>query len=200
MSAEELPLAVGRLGESSSGRGSHPGFRVVRMLEAILPGILAWAHGKLPQRARRRFETGDLVQEAAVGALEHLPAETLERPSALRGYLKQSILNRIIDEMRRADRVEVSGAGAGRDRLDPTPSALERAIESEDRQSFRRALAALDEDQRLLVVGRVDLELSYRQLALATGRPNADAARVATRRAVFRLAREVGRQRPVASA
>jgi RNA polymerase sigma factor (sigma-70 family) len=168
---------------------------VARVLEGILPGISAWTHGRLPQRARRRVETGDLVQEAAVGALQKLPDELLARPDTVRAYLKQSIKNRIVDEIRRAGKVELPDYDSGELARDPSDSPLDRVIESEDRIRFRRALAVLDEDSQLLVVGRVDLDMSYDELALATGRASADAARVATRRAVLRLAREVGKRR-----
>jgi RNA polymerase sigma-70 factor (ECF subfamily) len=133
---------------------------VARALERALPSVLAWAHGRLPRGARRRLDTGDLVQEAAIGAMRRLGAGELERQA--------------------------------RDRR---PSPLDSVIESEERRRFRDALARLGEDERMLVVGRVTLELSYEQLAAATGRPTADAARVATRRAVLRIARLVGRMR-----
>jgi RNA polymerase sigma-70 factor (ECF subfamily) len=158
------------------------------ILESILPSITSWAHGRLPRRARRRMETGDLVQEAAVGALEHLPAADLERPAALRSYLKESIRNRIVDELRRSSRVEIGDDGSREDARDASPSPLDASIDSEDRRRFRTALLSLDEQDQLLVVGRVDLELTYRELAIVSGSASPDAARIATRRAVFRLA------------
>jgi hypothetical protein len=42
--------------------------------------------------------------------------------------------------------------------------------------------------ERLLVVGRLELQYNYEQLALITNRPTASAARVALRRAILKLA------------
>jgi RNA polymerase sigma-70 factor (ECF subfamily) len=168
---------------------------VAPLLERLLPSIRSWAHGRLPRSARSRLETADLVQEAAVGALQHLPDEQLRSPQTLRSYIQESIKNRIVDELRRAGRVETHNSEAETYALDAAASPLEVAIDSEDRRRFRSALARLDDDEQMLVVGRVELGYSYRQLALATGRPSADAARVAARRAVLHLARLIDRHR-----
>ena len=164
-----------------------------RLLARILPGIASWAHHRLPRRARRRADTGDLVQEAALGAVQNLSPDDLRSPAAVESYIRQSIRNRIVDEIRRSGKVEVAGGGSSELARDSGPSPLDGVLETEDRRRFRAALARLEEDEQLLVVGRVDLELSYRDLASATGRPTADAARAATRRAVLKIAREVGR-------
>jgi RNA polymerase sigma factor (sigma-70 family) len=171
---------------------------IENLLALILPGIFSWAHARLPRRARRRADTGDLVQEAALGAIQHLSPEDLSRPAAISGYIRQSIRNRIIDEIRRSGKVEVAAGGSSELARDSGPSPLDGVLETEDRRRFRTALARLEEDEQILVVGRVDLELSYQELAHATGRPTADAARAATRRAVLKIAREVGRAAPPA--
>jgi len=190
-----MVLAAGR--RSSAGGKSRrlSEMGAARLLERLLPSIFAWAHGRLPDRARRRLETADLVQEAAFGALQHLPPEKLDRAETVRCYLQESIRNRIVDEIRCAERTARRDAGQTASSLDTAASPLEVAIESEDRRLYRQGLLALDDDERVLIVGRVDLGLSYQQLAFATGRPSADAARVASRRAILNLAREVGRLR-----
>jgi len=165
------------------------------MLERVLPPLVEWAHGRLPKRARRRMETADLVQEAAIGALEHMDPQDLECGAAVDAYLRASIRNRIVDEIRRAGKVEVADVDSGERAADREPSPLDRAVDSEERHRFRTALAGLDEDDQLLIVGRVDLDLDYDDLAVATGRPSPDAARMATRRAVMRLARAIGKTR-----
>lgn len=165
---------------------------VEKLFESLLPGLIDWTRGRLPRRARRRMDSGDLVQEACVGALKRIPELDTEQPEAMRAYLQQCIRNRIRDELRRAGKGEVQN-GDGDGSVDGAPSPLDTAILTEDQVRFRRALAQLTPGEQELVVGRVDLDLSYEHLALATGRPSADAARVATRRAVLRLAREMGR-------
>ena len=165
---------------------------IERLLALLLPGLVRWARGRLPARARRRLDSGDLVQEALAGALQHLPALDRSAPEKVLAYVRESIRNRIRDEIRRSGKVEVA-AGGEPQAADRSPSPLELAITSEDELRFRAGLERLDPVDRALVVGRVDLGLSYEKLAELSGKPTADAARVATRRAVLRLAREVGR-------
>jgi RNA polymerase sigma factor (sigma-70 family) len=183
-------------GADPSARGARTAGKrdssVERLFETLLPGLIDWTRGRLPRRARRRMDSGDLVQEACVGALKRIPDLDTEQPDAMRAYLQQCIRNRIRDELRRAGKGEVQN-GDGDGSVDGAPSPLDTAILTEDQVRFRRALALLSPAEQELVVGRVDLDLSYEHLALATGRPSADAARVATRRAVLRLAREMGR-------
>lgn len=151
-----------------------------------MPGLSRWARGRLPRWARARMDTEDLVQEAFFGLFRRLPYVEPKRRGALRAYLKQAIRNRIRDEVRRAGQVEVSGVTTD-PRVDPDTSPLAALIAAENKKLYRQALAQLAEGDRELIVGRMDLGFSYEQLALATGRPSADAARVAVRRALVRL-------------
>lgn len=158
------------------------------ILTRLLPLLMRWTHRRLPRYARRRMDSGDLVQEAILGVLTHRAEIDLESPAALQRYLQQSIRNRIRDEIRRAKIGETENS-VGPLPADSYPSPLEAAMSSEDRVRYRAALLRLDADDQQLVVGRVELGLSYEDLALATRRPSADAARVAARRAVLRLAK-----------
>ena len=69
-----------------------------------------------------------------------------------------------------------------------TPSPLDAAIREEAWARYRAALERLRPDDRVLIVGRIDLGYSYEQLALVSGRVTPDATRVALRRAIVRLA------------
>ena len=134
------------------------------------------------------MDAEDLVQEAVIGILVHLPDLGERDPKMVRGYLQQSIRNRIRDEIRHAALGEVAADDDERvAAIRPTP--LDNAIDGENERLFRAALARLDANDQALVVGRLDLHLTYEELAVATARPSADAARVATRRALLRLAR-----------
>ena len=164
---------------------------VERLMACVLPFLVRWTHRTLPARARRRMDSEDFVQEALIGALQHLPDLAVRAPEARLPYLQQTIRNRIRDEIRRAAKVETGGTADDR-AADRAPSALDRAIDAEHDARFRAALTRLEPAERALVVGRVELQLSYLELAAATGRPTAEAARAATRRAVLKLARLVG--------
>lgn len=167
---------------------------IERLFTGLLPDITRWARGRLPGWARSRMDTDDLVQEALGAVLPRLDRIEPRRTRAIRSYLRQSIRNRIRDEMRRAGKVEVSGDP----RADPVasqPSPLECAMSEENRRRYLSALEGLTEVDRELVVGRIELDYSYEQLALVTAKPTADAARVAVRRALVRLADEMTRDR-----
>jgi RNA polymerase sigma factor (sigma-70 family) len=161
-----------------------------RLFGHLLPGLQRWARGRLPSWARRRMDTVDLVQEALVNLFRHLSRIEPKRRRALRAYLQESIRNRIRDEIRRAGQVETSN-GLAPTLSDPGISPLDRAIALEKTAHYREALRRLDPGDHELIVARVEMGLSYEQLALATGRPSPDAARVAVRRALLRLAEEL---------
>jgi RNA polymerase sigma-70 factor (ECF subfamily) len=168
--------------------------RAQRAVLALLPVVERFARGRLPQRARRRMETDDLVQETLVNVLRQLGELDTADPEKLRNYLLLAIRNRVRDEIRRAERGEIRN-GAVADGPDSGPSPLDDTIESEERRQYRAALLNLPEAERDLIIGRIELGLPFEELALATGHPSAAAARMATRRASLRLARELGELR-----
>jgi RNA polymerase sigma factor (sigma-70 family) len=161
-----------------------------RLFARLLPSLQRWTRRRLPSWARRRMDTGDLVQDAFLNLFRRMGQIEPRRQGALRAYLQESIRNRIRDEVRRAGLVETSQE-AGSGFADTGPSPLDRAMASESAERYRKALARLEPGDQELIVGRIELEFSYEQLALSTGRSSPDAARVAVRRALLRLAQEV---------
>jgi RNA polymerase sigma factor (sigma-70 family) len=152
----------------------------------LVPSLQKWARGRLPQWARRGADTSDLVQEALVSTFVRIDGFEPRRKHALRAYLQQAIRNRIRDAIRHSSRhaavsiddMDLEGCG--------TP--LEEAIGHESARRYRAALERLAADEQELIVGRIELGYSYDQLALASGRPTPDAARMAVKRALLRLA------------
>jgi RNA polymerase sigma factor (sigma-70 family) len=157
----------------------------------LTPGLHRWARGRLPQWARSGSDTADLVQEALVSTFRKIDGFEPRRKNALRAYLQQAIRNRIRDAVRRSAR----HATVGIEDLDlaGTGTPLEEAIGEENARRYRRALQRLDPEEQELIVGRIELGYSYEQLALAAGRPTPDAARMAVKRALLRLAEEIAR-------
>ena len=158
-----------------------------------LPPLLRWARGRLPRTARGVNDTVDVVQDAVMGTLRHLDGFEADREGALQAYLRRAVLNRIRDEYRRSTRQpprqelhEDCGASTG-------PSPLEQAIGQEAIERYERALARLDPIEREAVITRFELGFSYEHVAEALGRPSAEAARHAVRRAVAHLAQEMTR-------
>jgi RNA polymerase sigma-70 factor, ECF subfamily len=156
--------------------------------------LCRWAHGRLPARARSMSETQDLVQDAILRVLRHLETFEPERPGALHAYLRKAVLNRILDELRAARR---GPAGVELDDSLPSiqPSPYEMAVKQEDREIFEAALEELREEDRELIIARVEWGLDYDDIAAALGKPTANAARVGVRRAVLKLAGIMDRRR-----
>lgn len=157
-----------------------------------LPPLRRWAAGRLPRWARDATDTHDLVQDAVLRTLKHIDQLEHRGQGALEAYLRQAVLNRIRDELRRAARRgphdEVSP-----DHTAAEASPLEQAIGVEAVERYEAALARLDPHEREAVIARVELDYSYQEIAEALGRPSADAARLAVRRALLRLAQEMKR-------
>lgn len=156
--------------------------------------LCRWAHGRLPARARSMSETQDLVQDAILRVLRHLETFEPERPGALHAYLRKAVLNRILDELRAARR---GPSGVELDDSLPSiqPSPYEMAVKQEDREIFEAALEELREEDRELIIARVEWGLDYDDIAAALGKPTANAARVGVRRAVLKLAGIMDRRR-----
>ena len=167
---------------------------VSRLFGRMRHSIERWAHGRLPRWARARLDTGDLVQEAFLRILPRLHRFEPRHREALRAYLRETIRNRIRDEMRRAGKVEVPDPG-GLEAVGRAGEQLHQAISSENARKYRSALGRLAEGDRELIVGRLELGYSYEQLALASGKHTPAAARVAVRRAHLRLAGEIASER-----
>jgi DNA-directed RNA polymerase specialized sigma24 family protein len=68
---------------------------------------------------------------------------------------------------------------------DETPSPLEQAIgKGFERYETRSRRSSPDRDA---IVARIELQQSYEEVAIALGKPNANAARMAVTRALARL-------------
>jgi RNA polymerase sigma-70 factor (ECF subfamily) len=151
-----------------------------------------WARGKLPRWARTVNDTADIVQDALLQTFRRMDRFEDRGKGALQAYLRRVVWNRITDEMRTVGRQPALAAEYRPDDLiSHEPSAYQLAFSAEQEAQYKSALATLAEDERLLVVGRMELGLNYDQLALLTNRRSPDAARVAVRRAVIKLARRM---------
>lgn len=156
----------------------------------VFPPLRRWAHGRLPSWARTISDTADLVQEALFSTFRRIDKVEVRRRGALQAYLQQAVKNRVRDALRGTARA-APPEPLDRETADDRPSPLELAMEAELRGRYLAALARLRSDDQRLIVGRIDLAYSYEQLALATGRRGAEAARIAARRAMVRLANEM---------
>lgn len=161
-----------------------------RLFERHLKPLQRWARGRLPGWARDLADTNDLVQETLLQTFRKIDGFEPRGVGALQAYLRQAVLNRIRDELRRKRRrpdiAELNGL-----EVDRGESPLEQAIGREAVDRYERALTRLRPDEREAIIARVEMGYSYEELAEALGKPTADAARKSAQRALARLAEEM---------
>jgi RNA polymerase sigma-70 factor (ECF subfamily) len=163
-----------------------------RLFARHLQPLQRWASGRLPGWARGLADTDDLVQDTLLRTFKRMEGFEPRRVGALQAYLREAVLNRLRDELRRKRRqpemvvladVEVEG--------DASP--LEDAIGQEAVDDYERALGRLRPEEREAIIGRIELGMTYAELAEALGKPSSEAARKAAHRAMLRLAEEMNR-------
>jgi len=164
------------------------------LLERCLPPLKRWAHGRLPIAARGSLDTDDIVQNVALHMLKRLDRFEPRHVGAMQSYLRQAVINRIRDEVRRVGRrpppVELP-----EDAPSQRASALEVAIEAETYERYREALRGLRARDRELIVGRIEMQWSFAEIAHRFEVPSVDAARMAVSRAMRRLTKALVTER-----
>ena len=165
---------------------------VDRLFARHLPPLRRWASGRLPRWTRDLMDTDDLVQETVFRAVKRIESFEPRHEGALQAYLRQAVLNRIRDEVRRTVRSPVV-TELDEKQSDRAASPLDEAIGREAVDRYETALASLRPEEREAIVARVEMDCSYQEVAQALGKPSADAARMAVSRALLRLAEEMNR-------
>ena len=161
------------------------------LLARYLPRLERWATGRLPGFARDLCDTHDLVQDTLIRAFKGWDRFEARGDGAIGAYLRQAVLNRMRDEIRRVkrqpERAELTDG--------PTSAAspLEEAVGAETLERYERALAQLRDSDREAVVAAVEMHYTPEELAAVLGKPTANAARVAVVRALQRLAEQMRR-------
>jgi len=163
-----------------------------RLVERCLPPLRRWAHGRLPFALRGPQETGDLVQNAVMATLARLDGFEVRHQGALQAYLRAVVLNQIRDLVRQQHRRPAMTA-LPEAVPDHQPSPLEQAIGAENVRRYEAAMGRLSPPDREAIIGRLELQYSYDELAVVLGKPSPDAARMAVTRAVKRLTEEMRR-------
>jgi RNA polymerase sigma-70 factor (ECF subfamily) len=165
---------------------------IERLFARHLKPLQRWASGRLPKWARDLADTDDLVQEALLQTFKKIEDFEPRRVGSLQAYLRQAVLNRLRDELRRkARRPELSDLDGLEDVAARSP--LEEAIGRQAIEDYEEALGRLKPEEREAIIARVEIGYSYAELAEALGKPSAEAARKTARRALLRLAEEMHR-------
>lgn len=163
------------------------------LLQRYLPGLRAFVRLRAGDVARGREEHSDIVQSACRDVLENLARYRHGGDEGFRRWLYRTALRKIADrhEYYHAKKRDVAREGAqatnwsGAGDNSPTPS--QHAIANEEAQRIDRALDALPDDYREVIVLARYVGLSHREIAEEMGRSEV-AVRTLLSRALARLA------------
>lgn len=155
-----------------------------------LKRLEAWAHGRLPQWARSHVDTQDIAQETLVQVIRRLDFFEPKHEGAFQGYVFRTMINRVLDELRRAHR-KPAGEPLDSQHDSGTPSPFDLVVERQLRDRYESALLRLRESDREAIVARIELELSWPEVVNALEKPSVAAAQMAVSRALVKLAREM---------
>jgi RNA polymerase sigma-70 factor, ECF subfamily len=163
-----------------------------RLCSRYLPRLQRSAHGRLRAWARSALETQDLAQETLIQAVRNIKRFEPRHEGAFQAYLRQMLLNRIRDEIRRGRR---RGPTDSLDTSEParSPSPLEEAIGQEVLDRYEAALQNLRPEDREAIIARIKMGLDYAEVAEVLGKPSIAAAHMAVSRALVKLAKEMAR-------
>ncbi len=163
-----------------------------RLFARHLKPLQRWASGRLPKWARDLADTDGLVQDTLVQTFKRIEDFEPRRVGALQAYLRQAVLNRIRNELRRKGRQPQATDLDGIE-VESAESPLEQAIGSEAVERYEGALQRLTVEEREAIIARVEMGYTYEELAEALDKPTPEAARKAAHRALVRLAEEMER-------
>jgi RNA polymerase sigma-70 factor (ECF subfamily) len=151
-----------------------------------------WARGRLPRWTRDLRDTEDLVQETLAQTLRNIDSFEHRHEGALQAYMRQALINRVRDEVRRVNRYpQIAGLDDADQHATKAASPLEEAIGAQALDRYEDALGRLRPEERDIIQARVEMQQSYQEIATLHGKPSADAARMAVSRAIVRLAEEM---------
>ena len=132
-----------------------------------------------------------MVQSGVIRTLKQLDLFEPRTVGGLQAYLRQSVLNRIRDGarklMRRGITVQIP-ENISDHGLDPET----QAIVEERSPRFLTALRQLRQEDRQVIIWRLELGYSFKEIAEQLNKSSPDAARMHYPRAVARLRTEMG--------
>jgi RNA polymerase sigma-70 factor, ECF subfamily len=198
LSSKKSSPPVGRTGGDGALLSDEPTIELVvraregdrmaveALLQRSIPSLRRFAHGRLPAAARGSLDTGDLVQETVLHVLRRLDTFEPRHVGAMQAYLRQSVINRIRDEVRRIGR-HPTPAELPEDLASEMPSPLEEAVRAEAYDRYRAVLVQLSPRDREMVVARIEAQWNLGEIAQRFNMRTVDGARMAVTRALRRL-------------
>ena len=195
--ADELTRTAELVARSQSGDTAA----FAELMERFGPRLSAFLHSRLPPVRRALNDTDDALQEIRLKVWQALPKFESRGIGSFWWFLRQVARNRVTDEWRKAARqdamapaigaVGADSTGRPPEPIDPAATPQGAAISAEEQELFEEALASVPDPARRAVVLRLELHLDYGDIARDVGYPSPDAARVAIRRALVKVAQEI---------
>ncbi|MEM9302294.1 MAG: RNA polymerase sigma factor [Pseudomonadota bacterium] len=148
--------------------------------------LTRWARGRLPAPARDIADTQDLVQVTLLRAFNQLGRFESRGQGSFMAYLRQILMNRVKEELRRAGRQP-----DGTERFDIPSGEAGISTQLQEWQTLERYEKALDTlagRPREAVILRLEFDLPYAEIADEIDAPSPDAARMTVARALKELA------------
>lgn len=165
-----------------------------KLFEVYQPRLLHFVHGRLPSEGRPALESIDLVQEIWLRACRSLEHFEPEGAGAFWAWLRRIARNALVDQYRKprptaeslvdadGSNVEVPGHGT-------TPPAA--VLRKEEEQHLEHALDELAERDKRAILLRLEVGLSFEEIAVDGRFPTADAARKCVTRTATRLSKRL---------
>jgi RNA polymerase sigma factor (sigma-70 family) len=157
------------------------------------PRLDAFLRTRLPPGARRLGDTDDLVQEVCVKILGALDRFELRNIGSFWWFARSIANHHLIDMLRRnkARREAILPDASDAAPPEPHPGPDDEAASREAAAAFDRALESVSDHVRRGLLMRLELHLDWSVVAADCGFPSPDAARVAIKRALGAIAREM---------
>jgi RNA polymerase sigma-70 factor (ECF subfamily) len=167
-----------------------------RICERYLPRLRRWARGRLPRGARPALQTDDVVQEVLSRAIRSFTTFAPRHEGSFPAYLRTILANKLRD-LGRIDqrRPPPTRLETGMDAPSPDLTPFDEAVGTENRARFEEAFDRLSPEDQELIFMRLELGYAYEEIAAMLGRATPNAIRIAARRAMLRLAKEMSRER-----
>jgi len=170
------------------------------LFERYYQRVLRIVRVRLGPPLRSRLDSGDIVQETFLAALQGFNRFELRDEAALIHWLSVLAENRIRDaaDFHHADKRHpgrevplVLPGGSGSIHVDPAstgPGPADGVALGEDVQRLEAALDGLPEDLREIILLRNYANMEWKAIAAKVGKPSGDAARMAHGKALLLMA------------
>ncbi len=158
---------------------------IERLMARHLPALRRWAHGRVPRYARHLADTDDVVQITLLRTLKRVKEIEPRQQGAFFAYLRQALRWEIGNQIKKA-RYRQPGELA-EEPVDSSASPLEHAVGQERLEAYERALEALSARHREAVIMRIEMGMSYQEIAEMIDAPSWNAARMVVSRALVKI-------------